>query len=192
MRKHRIFIAINLPENIKKQLANFQNQWPELPAKWVRPENLHITLAFLGYILDEELTEVCGIVKEAARTNDSFFVNLNKVVYGPPKKIPPKMIWAEGEKSKELHKLQSDLEDLFFNESPNNFNNNKTNSFAPHITLGRIWQWDWSRIEPEELPDVNEEISFKFPVESIEIMESRLKKGGPEYMILESVKLGEI
>jgi len=43
---HRIFIAINLPANLKKELSMAQNRWPELPARWTKPENLHITLLF--------------------------------------------------------------------------------------------------------------------------------------------------
>ncbi|MDP2910533.1 MAG: hypothetical protein Q8N58_01975, partial [bacterium] len=61
--------------------------------------------------------------------------------------------------------------------------------FAFHITLARISQWAWQRIEPEERPEINEDINLNFPVNSIEIMESILKKGGPEYVILESYNL---
>jgi len=43
----RIFIAINLPKQIKKQLAQFQENWPDLPARWLKKETLHITLGFL-------------------------------------------------------------------------------------------------------------------------------------------------
>jgi len=43
---HRIFIAINLPEKLKKELSLFQNRWPEIPARWTRPDNLHVTLVF--------------------------------------------------------------------------------------------------------------------------------------------------
>ena len=46
-KRHRIFIAINLPNDIKKYLVGFEKKWLDLPAKWVNPENLHITLLFL-------------------------------------------------------------------------------------------------------------------------------------------------
>ncbi|MBI4101693.1 MAG: RNA 2',3'-cyclic phosphodiesterase, partial [Candidatus Nealsonbacteria bacterium] len=50
--RHRIFLAINLPENVKKKLADFKSKWPDLPCRWTKAENLHITLVFLGSVSD--------------------------------------------------------------------------------------------------------------------------------------------
>ena len=61
--------------------------------------------------------------------------------------------------------------------------------FSPHITLARIKRWEWNKIDPEEKPEVNESIDFTFTVESIEVMESVLKKGAPEYTVIESYNL---
>jgi len=164
MKKHRVFIAINLPEDIRKKLAGYKEKWPELPIKWTKPESLHITLEFIGYVADEELLEVCKKTKEIADKHNFFEVKLNKICYGPTDKKPPRMVWAIGEKIKELN-------------------------LSPHITLGRIRKWEWQRIEPEERPSVDEEIDLNFSVDSIELMESVLKRGGPEYTILESYNL---
>ncbi|MEK7541078.1 MAG: RNA 2',3'-cyclic phosphodiesterase [Patescibacteria group bacterium] len=190
-KRHRIFIAINLPEDIKKTLAFYQNKWQELPAKWVSPDNIHITLEFLGDLTDEELGEVCLAVKEAAQRHSSFSISLNNVSYGPlplnPKKSP-KMIWAVGEGNKELADLKNDLEKFLLKSirfSPEN------RKFALHVTLARIKEWEWKRIDPEERPEINENIDLLFTVESIEVMESELKRSGPVYTILESHNLGE-
>jgi len=189
--RHRIFIAINLPENIKKELINFQSKWSELPVRWVKLENLHITLAFLGYLSDEELLEIIKITKEVAQRNNSFSINLNKICYGPPKKTPPRMIWAEGEKSIELGKLQNNLENSLFSTPIKNLKEPEARPYTPHITLGRIKQWEFRQIESEERPLVDEEINLTFEVNSIEVMESELKRGGAEYTILESIELGK-
>jgi len=187
--QHRIFIAINFPEEIKRQLEKFQSQWPELPIRWTKPENLHITLAFLGYLSDQELPEICKIVKEVASRHKPFSINLIKICYGPPKK-PPRMIWVEGEKSKDLANLQIDLEkSLTFSE--NIKFEPEERSFTSHITLGRIRQWEFRQIEPEERPNVETDISLSFDVSSIEVMESFLKRTGPEYEILERAELGK-
>ncbi|KPJ71173.1 hypothetical protein AMJ50_03030 [Parcubacteria bacterium DG_74_3] len=180
---HRVFIAINLPEEVKKELVNRQATWPELPVRWTKRENLHITLVFLGYLKDEEVFEVCEITKEIASKHDSFAINLNKVCYGPPKKIPPRMVWVEGEKSPEVAALKNDLEGSLLERV--NFHRERR-PFAPHINLGRIRAWEWRRIEAEERPKVEEEINLSFPVDSIEVMESTLKRGGAEYAVLES------
>jgi len=186
--KHRIFIAINLPEDIKKKLVEYQEKWPELPIRWTKKENLHITLIFLGYLSDEELVEVCNIAKEVALRNSSFSVNLKKIIYAPPKKMPPRMVWVEGEKSKEFTQLRDDLEKSLFASDKVHFSPEER-AFSPHITLGRIRSWEFRQIEPEERPEVTEEINLNFEVNSIEVMESQLKRGGAEYTILESCPL---
>lgn len=180
--RHRIFIAVNLPKEIRKQLVNYQSKWPELPIKWTKPENLHITLIFLGDVNDSELVEICKTSKEIIEQHDSLGINLNQICYGPPKKMPPRMIWVKGQKSQELSDLKKDLESALL-EKVNFHQENR--AFSPHITLGRIRTWDWSKIEPEERPEVNEIIDLGFEVGSIDVMESELKKDGPKYIILE-------
>lgn len=162
--RHRVFVAINLPEDVKKKLASYQSKWLELPCRWTKKDNLHITLEFLGYISDEELLEVLQKTKELASKHESFTVVLNKICYGPPEKMPPRMVWVTGDKIKEF-------------------------DIVPHITLGRIKTWEFKAIEPEERPEVNEDINLTFEVDSIEVMESALKKNGPEYVVLESYPL---
>lgn len=188
--RHRIFIAINLPEEIKKNLIEYQTKWPDLPCRWTKKENSHITLIFLGYLSDQELLEVLRITKEVTQRHQPFSINLTKICYGPPKKMPPRMIWAEGEKSEELGKLQKDLENSLLTSSIKEIET-EARPYAPHITLGRIKAWEFRQIEPEERPDVNEDISLSFEVNSIEIMESQLKRGGAEYTVIESFKLKE-
>ncbi|PIR72064.1 MAG: RNA 2',3'-cyclic phosphodiesterase [Candidatus Nealsonbacteria bacterium CG10_big_fil_rev_8_21_14_0_10_36_24] len=179
--RHRIFIAINLPEEVKKKLAEYQRKWPELPVRWTSPKNIHITLVFLGYLSNEELVEICKVAKEVASKNTSFDINLTKICYGPQDKKPPRMVWAIGEKSDEFTALKKELDkSLAVSEN---------REFSPHITLGRIRQWEWQRIEPEDRPEVEEDINLNFLVESVEIMESVLKRGGAEYNIIESINL---
>ena len=182
MKRRRIFIAINLSEGVRKKLAEYQTKWPELPIRWTKPKNIHITLVFLGYLTDEELLEICRITKEVASRHSSFNINLTKVCYGPPKKMPPRMVWAIGEKSEEFSALKGDLD--------KSLATSENREFSPHITLGRIRKWEWQRIELEERPGVDEEIDLRFSVNSIEVMESVLKRGGPEYTILEPHNLG--
>jgi len=165
--KHRIFIAINLPEEIKKELINYQKKWPELPVRWTKKENFHITLEFLGYLINEELLKVCEKTRKLVSKHKPFIVTLNKICYAPlikNKNRAPKMIWVIGEKIEEFNLI-------------------------PHITLGRIRTWQFRQIELEERPEINEEINLSFEVNSIEVMESILKKEGPNYTIIEKCLL---
>jgi 2'-5' RNA ligase len=180
---HRVFIAINLPGEIKKSLVKYQANWPELPIRWIKPENLHITLIFLGNLNDQETAEACKAVEEVAPKHTPFSVNLNKIYYGPPQKMPPRMVWVKGESSQELTNLKNDLEKAL-SERVNFRLENR--AFIPHITLGRLRTWEWRGINPEERPTVDEEINLIFEANSVEVMESELKRGGAEYIILKS------
>jgi len=186
-KRHRIFIAINLPEDIKNELVKYYEKWPELPAKWTSKDNLHITLEFLGDLTDVEIADACKTVAEVAKQHKSFSINLNKIVYGPPKKIPPRFVWVNGESSDELVDLKKDLQEYLLENIK--FKPEASRGFTPHITLARIREWEFRQIEPEERPEVAEDIDLTFTVESIEVMESQLKRGGPVYTILESHNL---
>lgn len=214
-KRHRIFIAINLPGDIKKFLSGYKKKWPKLPAKWTSAENLHITLVFLGDLTDTELGEVCMAVKEVTEKHNSLDIRLNRIGYGPDDKTlrhgsrqearlaskeaagqVPRFIWANGDKSKELSLLKKDLQDSLLQKV--NFIP-ELRMFSPHVTLARISTFAWRQIEPEERPEINENIDLNFSVDSIEVMESELKKGqdarashkmgapvsGPQYTIIE-------
>ncbi|MDP3093327.1 MAG: RNA 2',3'-cyclic phosphodiesterase [bacterium] len=194
---HRIFIAVNFPKDVKESLNRTRDEFPELPCRWTKKENLHLTLLFLGYASDEELLETCEIVRKTCSIHKPFVFELNRISYGPPgnpeKKQGlhgagklPRMVWASGKAVKELSALRQDLENSLFEKV---VKDSKDNQFSPHVTLARIKQWQFREMELEEIPEIDKEISLKIPVESIEVMESELAKEGPEYSILESCPL---
>lgn len=176
----RIFLAINLPNKVKTELLRYKERWPALPARWTTPENLHITLMFLGNTSDKELKEIQKNAGGIATRHKAFSFSLSQIVYEPQKK-QPRMIWAKGTMSKELMSLQKDLaRALGYQEE---------HPFSLHITLARLNEWEFRRIEPEERPIIDEEISLTIPVSSFEIMESTLKRGGAKYSVIESIAL---
>ena len=176
----RIFLAINLPNKVKTELLRYKERWPALPARWTTPENLHITLMFLGNTSDKELKEIQKNAGGIATRHKAFSFSLSQIVYEPQKK-QPRMICAKGTMSKELMSLQKDLaRALGYQEE---------HPFSLHITLARLNEWEFRRIEPEERPIIDEEISLTIPVSSFEIMESTLKRGGAKYSVIESIAL---
>jgi len=192
----RIFTAIALTEEIKEVLAEkekeIQDLFPEEEArgliKWVKKENLHITLFFLGQTPENSIE---GIKKSISKIAEKpFSLKLKRIIYGPPGKTVPRLIWLEVEKKPELMRITREMEEEFLKERF--LKKSSGRPFSPHITLGRIKTWQWKRIEPEERPQIDEDIDLNLKVESIKIMESKLKRRGPEYKILESIKLSTI
>ena len=62
---------------------------------------------------------------------------------------------------------------------------------SPHVTLGRLRKSDFRKIKPEKRPIINNDISIKFEVVSIDIIESQLGPTGAQYTILQSVNLNK-
>lgn len=181
----RVFVAIRLPGGIKSELLGYREKWGELPARWVSKENLHLTLAFLGNTSESELARVISLVETIGEKHPSFEMRIVRLQYGPDEKRP-RMIWAFIEKSPELIALQKDLEeelataDLYAPEK---------RPYSPHLTLARFHMTQFRQLEPEERPQIAQDISLAFEVQSIEVMESRLKRSGAEYAVLQSIQL---
>lgn len=194
--KKRIFIAINLPEKVKNKLVDEQQEFDRSfsyfcgvsPIKWTKKDNLHVTLFFVGFLEINDLPEVFRIVEDVANHSESFDLRLKELIYMPKEKMPPKMVWSIANKPEELLSLQKKLETALL-ENPNISFEDENKNFSPHITMGRVIQWQFSKIEPEEVPEINKGIDYAFGVKTIEVMESELKRGGAQYTILKSFNL---
>ncbi len=184
IRNNRIFLAINLSDKIKNRLMRIQEEWPDLPVRWTKKENLHITLIFIGSVNNEEMIDVCNLSKNIASQESCFEIKLNKICFGPLSKNP-RMIWAMGENNKGLSCLKNNLEMELFDSNKDVQVDNRV--FRPHITLARIKHKEWNKMA--KLPDIEKDISLTFLVDSVQVMKSYLSKKGPEYTVLESILL---
>lgn len=190
----RLFLAINLPETIKKELAEWQNEiknsFPmevaDAVAKWVTPVNLHLTLLFLGEVGDKEIPFLIKAVEGVAKDIPPIALRLTKIGYGPAKKIPPQFIWLAIAENKILEKLVVSLAEEVSKASISWDDRGASENFFGHITLARVKEWVWKRIDPEEQPEIVKEVDLKFTARHIEIMQSQLKRTGLEYTILQS------
>ncbi|MDO8529451.1 MAG: RNA 2',3'-cyclic phosphodiesterase [bacterium] len=178
--QRKIFIGISLPDDVKKRLNQKIEKWRELPIKWSKEGNFHITLSFLGFIKDDTLADICSGVKEVAENFENFDIEFEKIELGPDAKNP-RLVWFSGNASEELKKLQSDIEkalDIFVREKK---------IFKPHITLGRISKLKWETLP--EVPKIEENFRVSIPIERVEVFESRMEDGKKVYDILESCML---
>jgi len=201
--KRRIFIAVNLPEDIKKRLLDFQKKWEYLftrrsflarqsfsgggseggPVRWTKKDSLHLTLIFIGYADEQEVYEICRLTKEIAKNYEPLNILFEKILYGPPGK-PPRMIWFVGRQNEELSKIKNELENAFVSfEGISSFRAERR-PFSPHITLARM-----NIAQRQEKPQIEQDFKAVVPVASIDVMESDLKRDGAEYTILESCPL---
>jgi RNA 2',3'-cyclic 3'-phosphodiesterase len=70
----RAFIAVELTTEIKRQLGKLQEQLKTSRAdvKWVAPDNIHLTLKFLGQVPEEKLPAMHEALTELLRNHSPF------------------------------------------------------------------------------------------------------------------------
>jgi len=180
--KKRIFIAINLPEDLKNSLIFYQRKINGLFVRWTKKDSLHLTLVFIGYVLEEDIEKIYQAVSKATKKFKPFTIIFDKI----EKDEFLRMIWLKGRVNQSLLNLKKELEKNLSAEK-NIFFQPEKRIFKPHITLARV--------KPEaqtffSKTKVSEDFFVNLKVASIEIMESHLKKDGAEYSVLKSFSLG--
>lgn len=183
---HRTFIAINLDDVLKDKILEYKEDFSHIPAKWADKENIHITLSFLGNLDDTQLMETINIVEGVLNNYEPFVLNIKEIGLGP--KFPPRLIWLTLDENEILNKLNQELEDNIFSLDSYRFKTKEQRAFTPHITLARIKSFESKKLDRESF-NIKKPLDMSFEVHSIEIMESELKRSGPEYTILRSFEL---
>jgi len=195
--RHRIFLAINLPPHIKDKLEKYQIETakafndvsPKEVVRWIPKDNIHITLVFIGSVQEQALPHILKTTEEMLEGTTPFVVQIEDTVYGPPGKMPPRMIWLKIKKTDPLLEIQEKLSNALLTPSRKGGRKPRRRPYSPHITLGRIKKWEFKKIEPEDRPNIKKDLYSDFQVNSIEVMESKLKRSGAEYTVLQSVPL---
>jgi len=186
----RLFIAINLPKNIKNRIdavvAELEEK--EKNIRFLPSDNWHLTVSFLGDQPDEAIPGILDALKKTVKkysdifTDEDFKIEFDEFVYGPSNK-PPRMIWLKGteETSQRIGELKKDLENnLFANNVRFESENRK---YSSHITLARFREGEINKISNHSIAQAQ----FSFFVKSLDLIESFLSRNGAEYDILQEV-----
>ncbi|MCL6582094.1 MAG: RNA 2',3'-cyclic phosphodiesterase [bacterium] len=136
MRQMRLFIAINFPDKVKQVLGSLIKELRELPSdtKWVEEENLHLTVQFLGNVLEGQVPDVVAALKRSAAGVSPFRLDLGGVGVFPSIERP-RVFWAgvSGETAvlSRLHRqVRREMEQIGFEP--------EKRRFSPHLTLARL------------------------------------------------------
>ncbi len=183
---HRIFIAINLPEEIKEELKtvllSLKKNLKRYPLKWVKDNQLHVTLHFLGNLTDKQVGQVKEILAFIIPKHEKMRLKLGQIGFFPGAQ-KPRVVFVGLNDSGEVERIQAEmgkeLAGLGFEID--------RRPWHPHVTLVRA-----NGAVRAELFAKQEIRAMEFGVGSIKLMESELKPDGAEYTILESFKLQSI
>jgi 2'-5' RNA ligase len=173
----RLFVALEIPAAVRDNLATLikglRNAEPK--ARWARPENLHVTLKFLGETSSEKLE---GIRKALSAVRSEQLVELNFRGLGFfPNEKRPRVLWAGMDASPNVKLLAASidqtLERLGFPR--------EDRDFTPHLTIARFSS---PRIPEKLRAAIQQNIareSGAVRTDEFHLIESKLKPSGAEY-----------
>jgi RNA 2',3'-cyclic 3'-phosphodiesterase len=185
----RLFIAIAVPGHVKQTLAAIQDDLkavcPRSLVKWTRPEQIHLTLEFLGEVGPDQLELLKDAMRQAVRT----FTALPMQALGTgafPDLRRPRVLWVRLDSpDRRLIELQERLHPAVapFVEFP------EERAFTPHLTLARVKQ-----MIPEEaaalrsrLDSVEKQVWGQWTARSVDLMQSLLRPEGSTHECLFSI-----
>ena len=177
----RLFVALEVPASLRESLAALISQLRNIApkAKWVRPENLHVTLKFLGETAPVKLEAVGeALAKVRSAPIEVQFRGLGFF----PSERRARVLWAGVEASANLASLAGAVDDIV---AALGFHQ-ETRAFTPHLTLARF-----------DPPGVPPALSKAYAANAIRdfgilhtgkfhLIESKLKPSGAQYTTLRS------
>jgi len=181
----RVFIAIDIDEQIRKAIDSLQNELrskvdiKKSDVKWVNPDSMHLTLKFLGEIDDQQVVDVCNITKDVASRHERFELDVGTVGYFGGRSA--RVLWVgAGQNCDNLLQLQNDLdEQLDLAGWPK-----ETRTFAGHLTLCRVRN---SKAGVKLAQATEGYKDFKLgtiSADSVSVYQSQLTPKGPVYTVL--------
>jgi len=181
----RAFIAIDLPESVKSFLSEAQETLKlyGFRVKWIRPQNIHLTLKFLGDTATADIDKIVEAMTLAARNRP--VVSLTAKGIGVfPNVRRPRVIWAGLNGQLEIlsglqQTLDACLADLGFAR--------ERRAFKSHLTLGRVKGNIASGRMKAAIDKLKEFESESFEINQIILFKSELRPSGAVYTKVQEI-----
>jgi 2'-5' RNA ligase len=183
----RTFIAIEIPQEIKQQMAELQLRLKSsrVDASWPRSEGIHLTLKFLGEVPEGKLPEIMNGLRSAAQGTGGFRLEVAGTGAFPnPKSARVVWVGLSGDVGK-LGRLQEAVEramtDIGFAR--------EDRKFTPHLTLGRIKYIRSRDVWLKAMDEIKDVSLSAFDVDAVSLIKSELKPSGAVYTEMGRVEL---
>ncbi|MCK4941094.1 RNA 2',3'-cyclic phosphodiesterase [candidate division WOR-3 bacterium] len=176
----RTFLAVEVPEHIRKKIDDFIQieAKRELPIKWVKFDNLHITLKFLGEIDEKKKVEITPVIREIGKRYSPFNAQLTGLGCFPNPRNPRVLWLGVKEGSEMLCNIAAEIEKALAR-----FGFKEEKRFHPHLTIGRIKTF--CKIDHILEKAITSE---PFSVNALTLFKSTLKPDGPIYTALDEFR----
>jgi 2'-5' RNA ligase len=186
----RIFIALDIPEEIRARLREYIERVRSLSpdAPWVRPESLHVTLKFIGEATDARVAEVKNVLKQIKA--QPFAVKFADVGFFP-NHTSGRVFWAGVDGGEALPKLAGSIDQALQKIGIEA----EKRAYHPHLTLARAGTKSGAYQVFKQLPrGINQEEHPQFGTMTAQeffLYKSELSRGGAKYTKLERFPLAQ-
>jgi 2'-5' RNA ligase len=183
----RAFIALELEKQIQEKLAEYEVVLKKSGAdvKWVKPENIHLTLKFLGYISAEQIAEIKKILV-GLKSKPQFPFSLDELG-AFPSLGSPRVIWVGIEQGKKesaeiAAQLEAEIEKIGIPR--------ENRPFKAHLTLGRMRSPKGKEFLKSKIEELNKNFSpLNMSAQKITLFQSTLTPTGSIYTPLFEIQL---
>lgn len=185
----RIFVAVPLNAALREAAAGLRSRLNSAaaPLRWVPPENLHLTLKFLGEIAEGRVVKVTDAARAVAGRAQRFSITLGGMG-AFPSPTRPQVVWVGiGQGAEELTALARDLDTALGRmKFPK-----ELRPFRPHLTVARAKHTGPMPDLARPLGELAGVVVGSQTVDALFVMESRLSPASAIYRPVEEVRLGE-
>jgi 2'-5' RNA ligase len=183
----RLFIAVNIPEEVKEEIEKLQRVLKKMPVdvKWEKKEKFHLTLKFLGEVSEEIAPALRPAIEKTLCGERPFAVSLCGLG-GFPSADRPRVVWLgmrEGRETLEriAGRIDEELAALGFAK--------EKRKFSAHLTVGRARSAQNIEALSKKIRVFEKAALGSFTVVSVDVMRSVLHPSGSEYTCLESISI---
>jgi 2'-5' RNA ligase len=204
----RLFVAISPPEDVKDRIEKVQQQLrgvvPKHIVRWTKREQFHLTLKFLGNVVETRVNELIEALRAAGRGAEALHLRAEKIGFFPGARVP-RVLWVGVHDEKDaLPRVQKRVETSVENfavapgtaavpaaSSPAGRQRSQEKAFTGHITLGRIQQVRRSESEilSKAVNNIADPFFGEWTANHVELIRSELLSGGSRYTTLAEIPL---
>lgn len=183
----RAFIAVDLDDLVIEKICNVvEILKPRITEiRWLRKENLHLTLKFLGNIAESQVEPIAAALRHPVGLFSPCTISAKGLGVFPDFRRP-KILWV-GLTGDQLVQLAAEIESALM---PLGFTP-ENRAFTPHLTIGR-WR-EGSRPAKNLRQEIDSLNDFEFgacAIRQIVLFQSVLKPEGASYSELRTIQLG--
>ena len=183
MARLKLFTGVNVGPTIRSSAAALQQALAASGAnvKWVEPENLHVTINFLGEVDDRELHSICRILTAVGRKEPPFRLAVAGVgAFPTPRR--PKVIWAGiSDGAESLARIHHASEPRLLEQG---VYRREERGYTAHLTLGRAKDEADGQLLAPELSNHADWTGGDVFVEEFVLFASELRREGPVYSVV--------